>query len=244
MENELKKETKIFELDTELSRFEPVLSTRTYKRLNMADIRTLGDLISKTPDDLLSLWSFGKTSLIEVETFLEQMGYSLKNVQPLKKIDEQKVVAVNNETRIDDLNTSLKEFKDKISARAYNLLRREGINTINDLIIKPISVIGQIHNMGSVTLNEIIDFVYSLGLTFAKEENEIQELENKIENEQKEQSEITSRIALKEKLLKRYNYLTFEKEKLLKQEQELDEQIKIALENLKSLGVKDEQKVK
>jgi DNA-directed RNA polymerase subunit alpha len=53
------------------------LSVRASNCLETAKIRTVGELVQRTEDDLLSVRSFGKTSLREVKSELEKIGLHL-----------------------------------------------------------------------------------------------------------------------------------------------------------------------
>ncbi len=55
------------------------LSVRARKCLSRLGITTVGELISKTADELLAVRNFGVTSLSEVRTKLAELGLSLKN---------------------------------------------------------------------------------------------------------------------------------------------------------------------
>ncbi len=55
------------------------LSVRASNCLQAAKIETIGDLIEKTPAELLKIKNFGRTSLTEVRTRLEEIGLSLKS---------------------------------------------------------------------------------------------------------------------------------------------------------------------
>lgn len=229
--------------DTELEILSFLLSKRVNRLFKREGLIKVSDLLSKSEEDLLNISEFGITSLSETILFVHLLGFELakktsKELQTSEKTQEESIY----------LNASLDEFKDRLSSRAYNLLRRQNINTINDLITRSIPEISEIRNMGSVILNEIVGFVHSLGLAFVGDKtiqnNEIRVLETKIVEEKKRKTEITSRIVSKENLLKRYNYLIREKQKLMKQEEELDEQIRQALANLKHLEEKEKQKLK
>jgi len=229
--------------DTELELLSFLLSKRVNRIFKREGLIKVSDLISKSKEDLLNIPEFGITSLQETILFVHLLGFELTKktsieLQTSEKTQEESIYQ----------NVPLDEFKDRLSARAYNILRRQNINTISDLITRSIPEMSEIRNMGDVTLDEIVDFVHSLGLEFVGDKtiqnNEIRVLETKIVEEKRRKTEITSRIALKEKLLKRYNYLIREKQKLMKQEEELDEQIRQALANLKPLGEKEKQKLK
>ena len=53
------------------------LSGRTQTRLELAGIRSINDLRTKTAEELLALWSFGTKCLSEVELLLEAHGHRL-----------------------------------------------------------------------------------------------------------------------------------------------------------------------
>lgn len=55
------------------------LSVRALNCLNSADIKTLGDLLKYSKNDLLKFRNFGKRSLNELEEFLQIQGYEWKN---------------------------------------------------------------------------------------------------------------------------------------------------------------------
>lgn len=55
------------------------LSVRARKCLSKLGIVSIGDLMSRTPDELLSVRNFGVTSLNEIREKLEEMGVSLRN---------------------------------------------------------------------------------------------------------------------------------------------------------------------
>ncbi len=55
------------------------LSVRSRKCLSRLGITTIGDLVSRTPDELLSVRNFGVTSLNEIRQKLADLGLSLRN---------------------------------------------------------------------------------------------------------------------------------------------------------------------
>jgi DNA-directed RNA polymerase subunit alpha len=69
--------------DTELGRLlgrsvdELELSVRAANCLKAADIRTIGDLVTRTEAEMLSFHNFGRKSLDEIKSILETMGLSL-----------------------------------------------------------------------------------------------------------------------------------------------------------------------
>jgi DNA-directed RNA polymerase subunit alpha len=80
-EEEEKKEEKKIDVETaeklQMSVADLELSVRSANCLKEADIKTIGDLISKTEDELLRFRNFGKKSLDEIKEILDSMGLSL-----------------------------------------------------------------------------------------------------------------------------------------------------------------------
>ena len=76
-----------------------------------------------------------------------------------EKEEDPKVKAL--ETSIDDM-----EF----SVRAYNCLKRSGINTMQDLVNRKESDMMKIRNLGKKSLKEVLDKVKSMGLSFKNDD--------------------------------------------------------------------------
>ena len=53
------------------------LSVRSYNCLKNADIKTIGDLVTKSEPDMLKTKNFGRKSLNEIKDILAEMGLSL-----------------------------------------------------------------------------------------------------------------------------------------------------------------------
>jgi DNA-directed RNA polymerase subunit alpha len=56
------------------------MSVRARKCLNHLNIRTVGELILKTEDELLGVKNFGVTSLTEIKQILEKLGLNLRKL--------------------------------------------------------------------------------------------------------------------------------------------------------------------
>lgn len=76
-----------------------------------------------------------------------------------EKDEDPKIKAL--ETSIDDM-----EF----SVRAYNCLKRSGINTMQDLVDRKESDMMKIRNLGKKSLKEVLDKVRELGLSFKNDD--------------------------------------------------------------------------
>jgi DNA-directed RNA polymerase subunit alpha len=62
------------------------LSVRSYNCLKNADIRTIGDLVTKSEVEMLKTKNFGRKSLNEIKDILAEMGLSLGLNIDLKKL--------------------------------------------------------------------------------------------------------------------------------------------------------------
>ena len=65
------------------------------------------------------------------------------------------------ETSIDDLD---------LSVRAYNCLKRAGIQTLKNLVDKSENEMMKIRNLGKKSLKEVMDKVKDMGLSFRSED--------------------------------------------------------------------------
>nr|NIV50176.1 hypothetical protein [Gammaproteobacteria bacterium] len=59
------------------------LSVRSYNCLKNANIKTIGDLVTRTEAEMLKTKNFGRKSLNEIKDILAEMGLSLgMNIDP------------------------------------------------------------------------------------------------------------------------------------------------------------------
>ena len=127
------------------------LSVRSRNCLNKMNIKTLGDLIRMSEQDLLAHKNFGETSLMEVKQMLAQKGLRLgqgkmdgggvrPTLEPVSVSDE-----VLNQ-HIDTLN---------LSVRSRKCMERLGIDAIGQLISRTEAELLSAKNFGQTSLNEI-----------------------------------------------------------------------------------------
>ena len=112
---------------------------------------------SMKPEESIALAS---RILIEHFDILTELN-SIADIKGLMaEVDEDpKVKAL--ETSIDDM-----EF----SVRAYNCLKRSGINTMQDLVNRKESDMMKIRNLGKKSLKEVLDKVREMGLSFREDD--------------------------------------------------------------------------
>jgi len=112
---------------------------------------------SMKPEDALALASRILIEHLEVLTELSELA----DVTGLLKVkyEDPKVKAM--ETSIDDLD---------FTVRAYNCLKRAGVNNLQDLINKSENEMMRIRNLGKKSLKEVMDKVKSMGLSFRNDD--------------------------------------------------------------------------
>ena len=130
------------------------LSVRSRNCLQKMHIDTLGDLIMRTEQELLSYKNFGETSLTEIKEMLTQknlrLGQGLEDIEseplsprnPLEASADPEVL----DTTIDVLN---------LSVRSRRCMERLNVRLIRDLINKTEVELMSAKNFGMTSLTEI-----------------------------------------------------------------------------------------
>ena len=112
---------------------------------------------SMKPEESIALASRIITEHFEILTELNSIA-DIKGLMA-EQDEDPKVKAL--ETSIDDM-----EF----SVRAYNCLKRSGINTMQDLVNRKESDMMKIRNLGKKSLKEVLDKVKEMGLSFREDD--------------------------------------------------------------------------
>ena len=108
---------------------------------------------SITPEEAIAL-----SARILIEHF--NIVTDLNSISDVSGLMAEKKVDTITKT----LETPIEEIE--FSVRAYNCLKRAGINTVQDLISKKESEVTKIRNLGKKSLKEVIDKVKEMGLKF------------------------------------------------------------------------------
>jgi DNA-directed RNA polymerase subunit alpha len=140
------------------------LSVRSRNCLQKMDIRTLGDLIMKTEQELLSYKNFGETSLEEIKVMLNQKGLRLG--QGLEETAGDSSSARNPleaTANPEILDRSIDELD--LSVRSRRCMERLGVRTVRELINKTEVELMAAKNFGMTSLNEIKRKLTELGLS-------------------------------------------------------------------------------
>lgn len=127
----------------------PVGQNENFDKLIM-DVYTNGSI---TPEEAMALSSKILIEHLNIVADLNQIS-DITGIIAEKKVD---TITKTLETPIEEI-----EF----SVRAYNCLKRAGINTMQDLIDKKEVEVTKIRNLGKKSLKEVLDKVKEMGLKF------------------------------------------------------------------------------
>jgi len=147
------------------------LSVRSRNCLKKMNIRSLGDLLRTTEQELLSYKNFGETSLNEIKSLLAQKGLRLgqsvegeKAPGLLTTSRRPTVVAENIAPEV--LGKSVADLE--LSVRSRKALQRLNINSIGELASRTEDELLGCKNFGQTSLNEIKQQLTSFGLGLRK----------------------------------------------------------------------------
>ena len=154
-------------------RFVPIeelgLSVRSFNGLKRADINTVGDLVKMTPDELLRVRNLGALSKREIEDKLNYLliTYDVNSyfngiadsdsalINEEEETPQQKVV---NGIIVKDVPIS----QLGLSTRPYNILTRNGIKTVSEILCWTREDLLKLRNMGVGSANEILHKIQEL----------------------------------------------------------------------------------
>ena len=135
------------------------LSVRSRNCLANMNVRTLGDLIRLTEQELLSFKNFGETSLLEIKHILNQKGLRL-GMMPRDEAAPVAPVPVGQGE--DAMNLTVAELD--LSVRSRKALETLQIRTVRDLTLVSEARLLACKNFGQTSLAEIKKKLTDLGL--------------------------------------------------------------------------------
>lgn len=144
------------------------LSVRSRNCLKKMNIRTLGDLLRTTEQELLSYKNFGETSLNEIKALLAakglRLGQNAESAGGASVVRRPPVVPGNIPPE-----TLAKSVADlELSVRSRKALQRLNINTLGELASRTEDELLGCKNFGHTSLNEIKQQLTSFGLGLRK----------------------------------------------------------------------------
>jgi len=154
-------------LDVPVTDFE--LSVRSRNCLKKMNIRTLGDLLRTSEQELLSYKNFGETSLSEIKALLAQKGLRLgQNAEEGKSPMRRPAGPVGN-VAPEILSKSVADLE--LSVRSRKALQRLSINSVGELASRTEDELLGCKNFGQTSLNEIKQQLGQFGMGLRKLED-------------------------------------------------------------------------
>jgi DNA-directed RNA polymerase subunit alpha len=139
------------------------LSVRSRNCLAKMNVRTLGDLVKKTEQELLAYKNFGETSLREIRQLLKSKGLSLgmHREEDVKKNRAQRMRTGGPMDAV--LAKPITDLE--LSVRSRKCMQRINAETIGDLADKSEADLLATKNFGQTSLNEVKSKLAELGLS-------------------------------------------------------------------------------
>lgn len=157
-------------LEIPLSDFE--LSVRSRNCLKKMNLRTLGDLLRTTEQELLSYKNFGETSLNEIKALLAQKGLRLGQAAEEGKAGAAASAMLRRPTvNVGNIAPELlsKSVADlELSVRSRKALQRLNINSLGELASRTEDELLGCKNFGQTSLNEIKQQLGNFGMGLRK----------------------------------------------------------------------------
>ncbi len=157
-------------LDTPISDFE--LSVRSRNCLKKMNLRTVGDLLRTTEQELLSYKNFGETSLGEIKALLAQKGLRLgQSVEGASDSADTTSSAEPQEGQVapEVMGKSVADLE--LSVRSRKALQRLNINLLSELAAKTEDELLGCKNFGLTSLNEVKQQLETYGMKLRKLED-------------------------------------------------------------------------
>jgi len=143
------------------------LSVRSRNCLKKMNIKSLGDLLRTTEQELLSFKNFGETSLNEIKTLLTVKGLRLGQASdggvasPVRRAP-----ATVGNVPVETLSKSVGDLE--LSVRSRKALQRLNINSLGDLAQRTEDELLGCKNFGATSLSEIKQQLTNFGMNLRK----------------------------------------------------------------------------
>jgi DNA-directed RNA polymerase subunit alpha len=157
-------------LDTPVTDFD--LSVRARTCLKKMNIRTLGDLIRTTEQELLSYKNFGENSIVEIKTMLASKGLRLGQGrdEAHRQARRQLLDSLKGSGQEAVLGKAVNEMN--LSVRARKALQLLNIHTLGDLITHTEAELLGVKNFGATSLTEVKAKLLEYGLALRQIDGE------------------------------------------------------------------------
>jgi len=142
------------------------LSVRSRNCLKKMNIRTLGDLLKTTEQELLSYKNFGETSLSEIKALLAQKGLRLGQAADESKTAIRRTAPAAGNVPPEILSKNVADME--LSVRSRKALQRLNINTLGELAARTEDELLGCKNFGQTSLNEIKQQLATFSMSLRK----------------------------------------------------------------------------
>lgn len=143
------------------------LSVRSRNCLKKMNIRTLGDLLRTSEQELLSYKNFGETSLNEIKALLASKGLRLgQALEDGRAPAPRRTANIEGDVPDEVLSKSVSDME--LSVRSRKALQRLNINTLGELASRTEDELLGCKNFGQTSLNEIKQQLATFGLSLRK----------------------------------------------------------------------------
>jgi DNA-directed RNA polymerase subunit alpha len=154
-------------LDIPITDFE--LSVRSRNCLKKMNMRSLGDLLRTTEQELLSYKNFGETSLNEIKALLASKGLRLgQNADQSAQLAAARRPATPAAGNVPPELLSKSVADMELSVRSRKALQRLNINSLAELVSRTEDELLGCKNFGQTSLNEIKQQLGTFGVTLRK----------------------------------------------------------------------------
>jgi DNA-directed RNA polymerase subunit alpha len=142
------------------------LSVRSRNCLKKMNIRTLGDLLKVSEQELLSFKNFGETSLNEIKSLLASKGLRLGQALETGVAPPRRAPVVSGDVPPEIVNKGVGDLE--LSVRSRKALQRLNILTLGELAARTEEELLGCKNFGQTSLNEIKQVLMTYGLNLRK----------------------------------------------------------------------------
>lgn len=142
------------------------LSVRSRNCLKKMNIKSLGDLLRTSEQELLSFKNFGETSLNEIKSLLANKGLRLGQAIEEGRTPVRRAAVVAGDIPVEIVNKAVTDLE--LSVRSRKALQRLNIQTVGELAARTEDELLGCKNFGQTSLNEIKQVLATYGLGLRK----------------------------------------------------------------------------
>lgn len=152
------------------------LSVRSQNCLRRADIQTVGAMLDYPAEELINIRNMGQKSVEEIQCWVHILLEGLEGYALVEHIDvpvqNEEVQPAKKETVFLDENGAVTQdipiMSTELSVRAKNSLTKGGVQFVSQLVNLKAEELMNFRNMGQKTVEEILNYVSKIQITYEK----------------------------------------------------------------------------